>query len=88
LIVTMPPLFLVDWIAGGGSLGFWPDAAPNGAMWTLTLAFAVAVNTAVEGGILAMFKLDLNQRIWFWLAAANTVSVGAALIAVFLDPVK
>jgi len=86
LIVSMPPMFLVHAITGGSSLGFWSDGALNVGLWVLTLAFATGVNTAVEGGILMLFKVDLSRRVWLWLAAANAVSVGIAMVGVIFDP--
>jgi hypothetical protein len=63
----------------------WIDDALGWVLVGSTLALAVAVNTGVEGGVLAMFKVPADGRMWQWLAAANTVSVGVAVISIAIS---
>jgi len=58
----------------------------NPGTWTATIAIAVFVTTAIEGGVVRwVFKVALiGRRLWV-LAAANCVSIGIAFVSVWIQ---
>jgi hypothetical protein len=61
----------------------------NPVTWGATFALACLINAAVEGFVLRRyFGLPVGRRQFWWLVAANAISVGAAFASLFLFPAE
>lgn len=61
----------------------------NPITWGATFILACLVNAAIESLVLNRgFKLPLRRQEFFWLVAANSLSVGAAFASLFIVPVE
>ncbi|MHB8137854.1 MAG: hypothetical protein ACYDGO_05635 [Smithellaceae bacterium] len=61
----------------------------NPGTWTATFLIAVFVNAFLENFVINKgFKKTLGWRGFWWLSIANGVSVGIALVSIWLVPVK
>ncbi len=59
----------------------------NPIAWGATFALGVLVNTGLEALVLRVgFRVPFDRRCAAWLASANAVSVGLALLSVWIDP--
>ena len=61
----------------------------NPITWAATFVLACLVNTVIEALVYKKaFKLDVYRREFFWIVAANAVSVGVAFVTLFMVPVE
>lgn len=57
--------------------------------WAATFVFAVLINACTEGFVLwKLFKLPWARKLFWGLAAVNSISVGIALGSLFIVPVR
>jgi len=61
----------------------------NPGTWAATFVFAVLITSWIERLVIArFFKIPVSRRLFAWLCAANTVSVGIAFVSLLIKPME
>ena len=59
----------------------------NPVTWFVSCVLAALLNTVIEVGCLRLvFKVAWSNRLFWWLALANAITVGMALVSIMLKP--
>lgn len=59
----------------------------NPVTWFVSCVLAAMLNTVIETACLRfLFKVEWTRRLFWWLAFANFVTVGIALVSIMMSP--
>jgi hypothetical protein len=77
------PASLINWVFGWGTF--------NPVTWVGTFVLGCSVNALLEGAVYKRWfapSFRFKSKAFLWLLAANSLSVGAAFISLWLKPVQ
>ncbi len=59
----------------------------NPVTWFVSCVLATLLNTVIETGSLRLiFKVAWTKRLFWWLALANVITVGMAMVSIMMHP--
>ena len=61
----------------------------NPVTWLISCVLAASLNTVLEVATLRLlFKISWTKKLFWWLAVANFITVGMAIISIMIFPPK
>ena len=89
--ILLIPLSGIIWAIFPGILLYkvFDIGAFNPGTWAMTFALGVLINAAIEALVLRYaYQIIPYKRLFIWLCLGNSVSVGAAIVSLFIFPPK